>query len=195
VAIPPDFGLADLVLPENPLVAIVEGVEKPGNLGAVIRSADGAGVSAVIVADQLTDLYNPNAIRASLGTVFTVPVCSAPTEEVLDWLRNREIPVFAAHVDGAESYAEVDLRPPAAIVLGAEAQGLSDAWGAADITPIQLPMLGVADSLNVSTAAAVLFYEALRQREGSARQVRGTDPVEHVYRSIAAKQGESLPEP
>ncbi|MEK6247464.1 MAG: RNA methyltransferase [Planctomycetales bacterium] len=163
VAIPPDYGLSSLDLPDNPLVAVVEGVEKPGNLGAVVRSADGAGVSAVVVADQLTDLYNPNAIRASLGTVFTVPVCSASSTEVLDWLRQNQLAIFAARVDGNQSYGDVELRPPSAIVLGAETAGLSETWNAPDVTPIRLPMQGIADSLNISCAAAVLFYEALRQ--------------------------------
>lgn len=164
VAIPPDLGLDDLVLSENPLVAVVEGVEKPGNLGAVIRSADGAGVTAVILADQRTDIYNPNAIRASLGTVFTMPVCTASSKEVRCWLQKHELTIFAATVNGSESYGDVDFCCPAAIVLGAEATGLSTIWEAGDVRSVSLPMRGVADSLNISTAATVLFYEAQRQR-------------------------------
>ena len=147
-----------------PLVAVLEGVEKPGNVGAVLRSADAAGVSAVIVADPRTDLYNPNAIRASLGTIFTMPVCEAPSGEVLAWLRQRQFTILAARVDGLVPYTEIDYRGATAVVLGSEAAGLSAVWAGNDITAIGLPMLGVADSLNVSVTAAVLFYEALRQR-------------------------------
>lgn len=164
VASTPDALLSQLTLPDNPLVAVLEGVEKPGNVGAVLRSADAAGVNAVVVADAGTDLYNPNAIRASLGTIFTMPLAEATTAETLDWLGGRKLAVYAARVDGSLLYTEVDFRRPTAIVLGSEAEGLSPAWHAGDVTPIRLPMLGAADSLNVSAAAAVLFYEALRQR-------------------------------
>jgi RNA methyltransferase, TrmH family len=158
--------LDDLVLPENPLVAVLEGVEKPGNLGAVLRSADGAGLSAVVAADTRTDLYNPNAIRASLGTIFTMPVCEASGAEVLDWLRRRGVQILAARVDGSVPYTEIDYRRPSALVLGSEAEGLTGLWSATDCRAIRLPMLGAADSLNVSATAAVLFYEARRQRGG-----------------------------
>jgi RNA methyltransferase, TrmH family len=156
--------LDGLLLPPDPLVAVLEGVEKPGNVGAVLRSADGAGVSALIVANARTDLYNPNAIRASLGTIFTMPVSEAASGEAIAWLRKGGIKIFAARVDGAVSYAEVDYRGPTAIALGSEDKGLSPLWSAEDITPVRLPMLGAADSLNVSATAAVLFYEARRQR-------------------------------
>jgi RNA methyltransferase, TrmH family len=156
--------LAALQLPTNPLVAVLEGVEKPGNVGAVLRSADAAGVSAVIVADPRTDLYNPNAIRASLGTIFTMRVCEAASGDVLAWLRQHEFAILAARVDGAVPYTEVDYRGPTAIVLGSEAAGLSSVWTGHDIKAVRLPMRGSADSLNVSVTAAVLFYEALRQR-------------------------------
>jgi TrmH family RNA methyltransferase len=165
IAEAPRIGLAGVRLPAAPLVAVIEGVEKPGNVGAVLRSADGAGVSAVVVADGGTDLYNPNAIRSSLGTIFALPLCAATTGETLAWLREREVQIFAARVDATQIYAQVDFRRGAAIVLGSESAGLSAAWQAGDITPIKLPMLGAADSLNVSAAAAVLFYEALRQRQ------------------------------
>jgi RNA methyltransferase, TrmH family len=147
-----------------PLVAVLEGVEKPGNFGAVLRSADAAGVSAVIVANPGTDLYNPNAIRASLGTIFAVPVCAAASADVLAWLQQRRLKILAARVDGSVPYTEVDYRGPTAIVLGSEAAGLSTTWTGNDLQAIRLPMLGAADSLNVSVTAAVLFYEALRQR-------------------------------
>lgn len=156
--------LSDLQLPDNPLVAVLEQVEKPGNIGAVLRSADGAGISALIVADAATDLYNPNAIRASLGTIFTLPVCSATSGETLDWLRHRGMAIYATRVDGSVPYTQVDYRRPAAVVLGSEAEGLSAAWSTDEVTAVSVPMLGMADSLNVSATAAVLFYEALRQR-------------------------------
>lgn len=164
VAETPPSALADLCLPDRPLVAVLEGVEKPGNVGAVLRSADAAGVSALIVADPGTDLYNPNAIRASLGTIFTVPTAAATAAEALAWVRGHMLAIYAARLDAALAYTEADYRGPAAIVLGSEARGLSRAWSAGDVTAVRLPMLGRADSLNVSAAAAVLFYEALRQR-------------------------------
>jgi TrmH family RNA methyltransferase len=154
-----------LKLPEkNLLIAVLEGVEKPGNIGAVLRSADAAGVAALILADARTDLYNPNAIRASLGTIFTVPVCQAASDETLAWLREKNISIVAARVDGSMPYTKIDYHGPTAVVLGSEAAGLSKTWSAPDITPVRLPMLGAADSLNVAAAAAVIFYEALRQR-------------------------------
>jgi TrmH family RNA methyltransferase len=165
VAAAPRPGLSDLALPDVPLVAVLEGVEKPGNVGAVLRSGDAAGLSALIVADGRTDLYNPNAIRASLGTIFTLPVCTATAADALDWLRRQDLAVYAARVDASVPYTVADFRRPAAIVLGSEAEGLSAVWTADDVTPIALPMLGAADSLNVSATAAVLFYEALRQRD------------------------------
>ena len=176
VAAMPRPTLSDLTLPQDALVAVLEGVEKPGNVGAVLRSADAAGVSALVVADGRTDLYNPNAIRASLGTIFTMPVCTATVEETLDWLGGHELAIYAARVDGSQLYTDVDYRGPAAIVLGSEAEGLTAAWTAAGVTPIRLPMLGAADSLNVSATAAVLFYEALRQRGAEAKHgLQGSD--------------------
>jgi TrmH family RNA methyltransferase len=167
VAATPDASLARLVLPDFPLVAVLEGTEKPGNVGAVLRSADGAGVAAVVVAGGRTDLYNPNAIRASLGTIFTVPIAAAEAEETLTWLRQRGLAIYATRPDAAHDYTAADLSRPAAVVLGSEAEGLSANWNAADITPIRVPMRGVADSLNVSATAAVIFYEALRQRNAT----------------------------
>lgn len=167
VAVTPRRDLKDLQPRSDALVAVVEGLEKPGNVGAVVRSADGAGVSAVIVADGATDLYNPNCIRASLGTIFSLPVCTAPADETIRWLRERGLRIFAARVDAELCYTNAELHADSAIVLGSESGGLSDIWNAADVTGIKLPMLGAADSLNVSAAAAVLFYEALRQRDRS----------------------------
>jgi TrmH family RNA methyltransferase len=164
--------LADLQLPTEPLVAVIEGVEKPGNLGAILRTGDGAGVSAVIIAEPGTDLLNPNVIRASLGTIFTVPLAVASTGEVLPWLREQGIAIVAARVDGSIDYTDVDYRGSVAIALGSEARGLSDAWGELAAASVRVPMLGVADSLNVSATAAVLFYEALRQRRAANRRGR-----------------------
>jgi RNA methyltransferase, TrmH family len=161
----PSLRLDDLTLPTDPLLVVVEGVEKPGNLGAILRSADGAGADAVIAASPRTDLANPNVIRASAGTYFAVPLAAAPTTEVIAWLRERRVRVVAARVDAERAYDEADLTGPLAIVLGSEAEGLTDAWHAADIEAVRLPMHGIADSLNVSVAAAVLLYEARRQRD------------------------------
>jgi TrmH family RNA methyltransferase len=164
VAQTPPRTLDELVLPPAPLLGVVEGVEKPGNLGAILRSADGAGVKAVIVADTATDLFNPNIIRASIGTVFALPVAVATSGEVLTWLREREIGIIAARLDGSVDYTQADYSGAVAMALGSEARGLSDPWGELARASVKLPMLGVADSLNVSATAAVLFYEALRQR-------------------------------
>src|SRR5262245_28096086 len=164
VAKPPRRALVDLALAADALVAVVEGVEKPGNLGAVLRTADAAGVAALIVADGGTDLYNPNTIRASLGAIFTVPVCSASGKAALDWLRGESFRLFAARVDGLLAYTAADFDGRVAIALGSEAKGLSPLWQAGDIAAIRLPLVGRVDSLNLSASAAVLFYEALRQR-------------------------------
>ena len=164
VAPVPRRTLADLQLSPQPLVAVLDGVEKPGNVGAVLRSADGAGLDAVLLADARTDLYNPNAIRASLGTIFTLPVAAASGVEVRDWLKQQQLQIVAARVDGAVPYTQLDFRRPTAIVLGSEAAGLGSRWSGAAVQAVCLPMLGAADSLNVSAAAAVLFYEARRQR-------------------------------
>jgi TrmH family RNA methyltransferase len=160
----PSLDLARLTVPDEPLICVVEGVEKPGNLGAVLRSADGAGAAALIAADPRTDLFNPNAIRASAGTVFSVPLAAASTGATLDWLRAHGLRIVAARVDAERLYTDVDLSGPLAIALGAEADGLSDAWSAPGIQAVRLPMLGIADSLNVSVTAAILLYEARRQR-------------------------------
>ena len=165
VAKTPRRNLADLSLPACPLVAVVEDVEKPGNLGAILRTADAAGVSAVIAAGGGTELFNPNVIRASLGTVFSMSVAAASAEESMNFLRRHSLAVYAARVDADALYHDVDFSIPSAIVLGSETAGLSEVWRGEGVTPIKLPMLGVADSLNVSATAAVLLYEALRQRQ------------------------------
>ncbi len=162
VAEPPTRRLGDLKLPQDALIAVLEGIEKPGNVGAVLRSADGAGIAAVIVADAASDLFNPNCIRASLGTIFTLQVCAAASGDLRAWLEREKFRVMAARVDGALDYAAADYRGRVALVLGSEAAGLSNEWR--DASGVRLPMLGQADSLNVSATAAVLFYEARRQR-------------------------------
>lgn len=164
MAVTPQRSLDELRLPANALIAVLESVEKPGNVGAVLRSADAAGINALVASDSGTDLYNPNTIRASLGTIFTLPICAASSTETLSWLRRQNVPIYTTRLDGELLYTDVNLRGPAAIVLGSEAAGLSEVWQAPDIVSIKLPMRGVADSLNVSATAAVLFYEALRQR-------------------------------
>lgn len=164
VATPPNRRLDDINLTGDALVAVVEGAEKPGNIGAILRTADAAGVSAVIIADGGTDLYNPNAIRASLGTIFTVPVAATTSAETITWLRKHACRVYAARVDGSIDYTKADFRGRTAIVLGSEARGLSEQWQAGGITPIRVPLLGTVDSLNLSATAAVLFYEAVRQK-------------------------------
>ncbi len=162
----PRSDLSALRLPPEPLVVVAEAVEKPGNLGAILRSADGAGADALIAADPRTDVFNPNAIRASLGTIFAVPVGVATTAATISFLRAARIRIVVARVDGSVPYTEASLRGPVAIVLGSEAHGLADAWSAPDMVAVSLPMLGIADSLNVSAAAAILLYEARRQRSG-----------------------------
>jgi TrmH family RNA methyltransferase len=163
----PSTALSHLDLPADALLIVIEGVEKPGNVGAVLRSADGAGADAVIAASPRTDLWNPNVIRASAGTAFTVPLASAPTGEVLAWLRANDVRILAARVGGARRYTDSELTGRVALVMGAEDEGLTDAWTGDDIEAISLPMHGVADSLNVSVTAAILLYEARRQRDRS----------------------------
>jgi RNA methyltransferase, TrmH family len=174
---PPRVGLAELRIDDAALMVVVEGVEKPGNLGAVLRSADGAGATAVIAADPLTDLFNPNTVRASLGTIFTVPVAAASTADTLAWLIANDVRPIAAIVDSAASYTETDLTGRVALVLGSEAAGLSATWRDRRVAPVSIPMAGTADSLNVSVAAAILLYEAVRQRA----QADGSAPVNPAH--------------
>jgi TrmH family RNA methyltransferase len=159
----PTDTLAELRLPADPLVVVTEDVEKPGNLGAILRSADGAGADAVVAAGG-TDVFNPNVIRASVGTVFAVPLASAPAAEARTWAIQQKLRLVVARVDAERLHADADLTGALAIVVGGEATGVSDAWQGHDVQSVRLPMLGIADSLNVSVAAAVLLYEAWRQR-------------------------------
>ena len=160
--------LEDLRLPENPLIVVLESVEKPGNLGAVLRSADAAGAYAVLIGDPLTDLYNPNLIRASIGAVFTVPVVAAPSAQIISFLQERKIQILTAQLQDSSLYYNVDMRRGTAIVMGTESTGLTDSWRKAATAHIRIPMLGRLDSLNVSVSAAILLFEAVRQRVGSA---------------------------
>ena len=160
----PDTSLERLVPVPEALFVVIESVEKPGNLGAILRTADGAGASGLIAADPLTDLFNPNAVRASLGTIFSMPIAAASTPATLDWLTTRGITPLAARVDAAMPYTEVDMRGPVALVLGSEEMGLSGGWDDPRVTPVGIPMDGTVDSLNVSVAAAIMLYEAVRQR-------------------------------
>ena len=157
--------LSDLKLPENPLIMVLESVEKPGNLGAVLRSADAAGVDAVIFCDPLTDLYNPNLIRASIGAVFTVPTVAASSEETIAFLQERGIQILTAQLQDSSLYYDIDMRRGTALVMGTEATGLTDLWRKAASAHIRIPMLGRLDSLNVSVSAAILLFEAVRQRQ------------------------------
>jgi TrmH family RNA methyltransferase len=156
--------LAELELPENPLILVAEGLEKPGNLGALLRTADGAGAAAVIVCDSATDLNNPNVIRASIGTLFYLPVAEATSEETVAFLKGKGIKILSAVPDAEAVYTDVDLTVPVAIVVGAEDKGLSGVWKSGADLNVKIPMLGKNDSLNVSVSAAILLYEAVRQR-------------------------------
>lgn len=160
------MGLEDLDELDNPFLLVMVGIEKPGNLGTMLRAADGAGVDAVIVCDPVTDIFNPNTVRASVGTLFSVPVIESSREELTLWLREQGIPLLAATPHATKSLYDTQLSGPVAIAVGSEMLGLSDPWmGSADLK-VSLPMCGIADSLNVSTCAAIMLYETLRQRRG-----------------------------
>ncbi len=159
-----EMSLESLKLKKDPLVVVLESVEKPGNLGAVLRSADASGVDAVIVCDPLTDMYNPNLIRSSIGAVFTVPVATATSEETIRWLKDNGIKIYTAQLQDSEWYYDTDMKGGTAIVMGTEATGLTDVWRKAADAHIKIPMLGRLDSLNVSVSAAILMFEAVRQR-------------------------------
>lgn len=162
----PERTLDMLTLPPKPLILVVESVEKPGNLGAMFRSADAAGVSALVVCDPLTDVTNPNTVRASRGTVFTVPWAVASTPAVLAWLKAQGVSAVAATPQASALYTAVDWRAPRAVVVGEEHNGLSETWLTQAELTVRIPMLGQVNSLNVSTAATLLLYEAVRQRGG-----------------------------
>lgn len=156
--------LADLHLPASPLVVVLESVEKPGNLGAVLRSADAAGVDAVIVCDPLCDLHNPNLIRSSTGAFFSVPCIACSSEECISFLKQKNIRILTAQLQDSSLYYDTDMRSATALVMGTEATGLTDQWRQVADAHIRIPMLGITDSLNVAVSAAILMYEAVRQR-------------------------------
>ena len=156
--------LEDIALGSSPLLVVLESVEKPGNLGAILRSADAAGATAVVVCDPLTDLYNPNVVRASTGAVFSMPMVACTSEECIRFLKEHGIIILTAQLQDSELYYDTDMRGPTAIVMGTEATGLTQQWRRAATAHIRIPMLGITDSLNVSVSAAILLFEAVRQR-------------------------------
>lgn len=149
---------------KDPLIIVLETVEKPGNLGAVMRTADAAGVDAVIIADPRTDIFNPNAIRASIGCIFSVPLFACTSEKCIQWLRQNNIRIYCTYLKASIDYLEADFRKGSAIVMGTEATGISDIWVQEADQNIIIPINGIADSLNVSVTTAIVTFEAVRQR-------------------------------
>jgi len=164
LAKPKYLELGEVKLSKNPLIIILESLEKPGNLGAILRSADAAGADAVIVADSKTDIYNPNVIRASLGTVFTNQVAVSGGEEIKKWLKDKKIKSFAATPEAEKLYTEVNYKGAVAFIMGEEHPGLSKDWLDAAKEKIRIPMAGKINSLNVSVSTAIILFEAIRQR-------------------------------
>lgn len=160
----PISNLDDLKLSETPLVIVAESVEKPGNLGAILRTADAAGVDAVLVCDPRVDVWNPNVIRASRGAVFAVPVVEVKSPEALSWLRSRKMRVLAATPSADALYTQVNMKSPLAIAVGTEDEGLTDFWMKNADVRVKIPMSGRVNSLNVSIATALVIYEVVRQR-------------------------------
>jgi TrmH family RNA methyltransferase len=156
--------LSDLKLPENPLILVMESIEKPGNIGAMLRTCDAAKIDAVIIANPKTDLYNPNTVRSSVGCLFTNQIASGTTEEVIQFLKDKNIAIFGATLQNSTSYHSQDYTTPAALVVGTEATGLTQVWRDKATQNIIIPMQGEIDSMNVSVAAAILLFEAKRQR-------------------------------
>ena len=159
--------LSPLTPHPSPLIIVLESVEKPGNLGAILRSAEAAGVDALIVCDPLTDLYNPNVIRASIGGVFCVPTAVCTSQECIAFLKEHGVRILTAQLQDSYEYYDYDMTQATAIVMGTESTGLTDQWRQAADAHIRIPMLGRLDSLNVSVSAAILMYEAVRQRQTS----------------------------
>ena len=159
------LSLNDLRLSASPLIIVLEKVEKPGNLGAVLRSADAAHADAVIVCDPLTDIYNPNIIRSSVGALFTVPCVACSSEECISFLKYHHIQILTAQLQDSRLYYDIDMKKPTAIIMGTESTGLTQIWREAADAHIRIPMLGQIDSLNVSVSTAILLFEAVRQRQ------------------------------
>lgn len=164
LAEPRHLAFNDLKLHKNPLILVLETVEKPGNLGAILRTSDAAGIDAVIICDPQTDIYNPNAIRASIGCIFTIPVVTSTSEETISWLQLKKIKSFGTALTTEQFYHQSDFSGPAAIIMGSEANGLSETWLKKADTLVKIPMNGSIDSMNVSVSAAIVIFEALRQR-------------------------------
>lgn len=160
----PQRDLGELKVGRNPFVLVVEAVEKPGNLGAILRTADSAGVDAILVCDPKADLYNHNVVRASRGTLFTVPAVQTTNADALSWLRAHGLHIIAATPSTRKSYFEIDLRKPTAIVVGTENEGLSVFWLDNADEKVHIPMSGTVNSLNVSISTAIIAYELVRQR-------------------------------
>lgn len=154
--------------PLAPFLVVAEAIEKPGNLGTILRSSDAVGLDGLIVCDRCTDIHNPNVVRASVGTLFTVPVVEAEGDETIKWLKSRGIAILAATPQAEREYTKVDMRGPLAIAVGTEQLGLSDKWLKQADIQVRIPMCGVADSLNVAMATTLLLYEALRQRRDAS---------------------------
>lgn len=165
-----EHSLDKLRLKENPLIVVLERVEKPGNLGAILRSCDAAGADALIVCDPLTDIYNPNLIRSSIGAIFTVPTAVCSSDECITFLKERGIQILTAQLQDSHLYYDTPMTQGTAIIMGTEATGLTPQWRKAADAHIRIPMLGQLDSLNVSVSAAILLFEAVRQRESSDKQ-------------------------
>jgi TrmH family RNA methyltransferase len=169
IAVQKKMGLSDLEYifknKPNPLLVIAEAIEKPGNLGTILRSSDAVGVDALIVCDRCTDIYNPNVVRASVGTLFTVPTIEAKGEETLKWLKAHGVSVLAATPQAEKEFTQVAMQGPIAIAVGTEQLGLSEKWMQQASLQVRIPMHGVADSLNVAMATTLLLYEAQRQRK------------------------------
>lgn len=160
----PSVSLEDLQLSESPLLVVAESVEKPGNLGAILRTADAAHVDALLVCDPRVDVWNPNVVRASRGAVFSVPTVECDNASALEWLKGRGIRVLAATPSAEEDYSRIDLREPVAIAVGTEDEGLTDFWMSQADVRVKIPMMGKVNSLNVSVSTALIVYEAVRQR-------------------------------
>lgn len=156
--------IAQLSSKKDPFLIVAESIEKPGNLGTILRSADAAGVDAVIVCDRCTDIYNPNVVRASVGTLFTLPVIEASSVDTLRFLEEQKIKVIAATPSAQQPFTAANLTGGIAIAVGTEQLGLSETWMRSADLKVSIPMYGVADSLNVATATTLLLYEAIRQR-------------------------------
>ena len=168
IATAPDLSLARLPQPEDALWLVASAIEKPGNLGAMLRCADAAGSAGVLVADPATDVYNPNVVRASVGTLFSVPIAVGTAEDIRDWLETRRVRIVTARPDGDVDYTQADLRGNLAIIVGSEHDGLGSAWSQPGCEAVRIPMAGRADSVNAAVAAALLLFEARRQRRTAA---------------------------